>query len=93
MENQENTALKVDAKLALDLVAVAETLPRGSFVKIAEVCNCSDEYVRRFFKGEYFITEENIKILDAANKILDKELAIEEKAKKKVTEILNKARG
>lgn len=64
--------LKVSENLATILHDVDALLPKGAYARIGEMVNKSDEYVRLFFKGFITISERNIKILDAADKYIEK---------------------
>lgn len=92
MSTDENPLIKVNRPLALELGRLAEQMPYGSFARIGELCGFTREYVRQFFKGLHPISENNIKILDAANRLLDKGVALEEKAQRKVSELIHKTK-
>lgn len=63
---------RVNENLAKLLAEVDALLPRGAYAAIAPMVCKSDEYVRLFFKGHISISAGNIKILDAADKYLEK---------------------
>lgn len=92
MSTPENPLIKINLPLALELARLAESMPYGSFARIAKMCDFTREYVRQFFKGMHPLNENNIKILDAANKLLDKDVALEEKAQRKITALLTKTK-
>lgn len=75
-----------------DLQAIGQALPRGSYVKIAKRCKCSDEYVRRFFRGDYNLNDDNIKILDEAESIVKAKLRRENVAQKKMNQLLSQTK-
>lgn len=92
MKTEGSPLFKINRPLALELGRLAESMPHGSFARIAKMCGFSRQYVYQFFKGLHQIGENNIKILDAANKVLDKGDSLEDKAEQKVANLLNRVK-
>ncbi len=76
-----------------ELNKIAESLPYGAFKRIAENCGVTPSYVSQFFKGDYALTDENIKLLDEAEKILQEEIEKKDNRNLKLKSVYDKTKN
>lgn len=79
-------------QITKNLRAIAEELPKGAISRIAEKVGKSQSYVSKFFNGEYHITDNNIGILDEADRILKEDAEKKEGVEARLNEILSKGK-
>ncbi len=72
------------------LKEIQNELPTGAQTEIAELTNYSKEYVSMVFHGRIKINKDNIKILNAAQRIILKDRQLKEYVQKTINNILKK---
>jgi len=81
--------MKVTEAIKSDLKKTLTMLPSGSQNRISITTGYSQSYISKFFNGQYEITHDNEKIIDAAITILQEDIDRENRLKNKLQLVIN----